>query len=163
MDKNELISIIEAAFDGVPQPEEITLHVAEAHDDYDYSHNACHRKSDFCGAWQSVPEEHLQKCQSALCYLEKIGLRFYLPAFMVWYLRNLGTDKVWTDSTLYAFDNYPNDNGLEMHHKERFSIFNTSQLRACALFVKYFSEDESGFGDQYFAQQKYERYWIKFI
>lgn len=102
MDKLELISIIESAFDGVPQPKDITLHVAEAHDDYDYSNNAYHRKSDFIGPWQNIPEGHLQECQSALSYFDKVGLRFYLPAYMIWYLRNLGTDKVWTDNTLYT-------------------------------------------------------------
>ena len=55
MDSEDLIDIIENAFDGVTQPDEITLHVAEAHDNYDYDNNLKHRKKDYIGRWQDVP------------------------------------------------------------------------------------------------------------
>ncbi|MEZ5536942.1 MAG: DUF6714 family protein [Thiolinea sp.] len=47
MSTEHLIQIIEMAFDGVPQPKEITLHVAEAHDGYDYDHDKEHRERDY--------------------------------------------------------------------------------------------------------------------
>ena len=65
MDKAELIRFIEKAFDGVEQPTDITLHVAEAYDDYDYENDAIHRKKDFNGPWQQLPSEHIKSCQAA--------------------------------------------------------------------------------------------------
>lgn len=163
MEKEELIKFIEEAFNGVEQPQEITLHVAEAHDDYDYDHNKEHRKNDFIGRWQEIPSEHIKKSQNALSYVDKIGMRYYLPAYMVWYLKNYGnSDEVFTDHALYSLDNHPNDPRLSEYHKERFSLFNQQQLKACALFVKFCSEDQLGFTDTDFARKKYERYWAKY-
>lgn len=162
MELEELIGVIESAFDGVPQPDDITLHVAEAHDNYDYDHNAKHREKDFIGRWQDVPSEHIQRCRAALSFVDKVGMRYYLPAYMTWYLRNFGSDVVFDDGALYALDNHPTDPQLSEYHRERFSLFTPEQLRACALFVKYCSEDTTGFTDEYFAKKKYERYWSKF-
>ena len=55
---NQLIAEIEKPFDGVPIPREVTLHVADAHDGYDYDHDPEHRAKDFIGRWQDVPAEH---------------------------------------------------------------------------------------------------------
>ena len=163
MGKEELIRFIEKAFDGVEQPKQLTLHVAEAHDDYDYDHDLEHRRKDYIGRWQEVPEEHLKECSCALSYLDKVGMRFYLPAYMVWYLRSFDEkDGVPTDGVLYSLDPDSNHPRLAEYQKERFSLFNDLQLKACALFVKYCAEDKTGYTDNYFAEKKYERYWFKY-
>lgn len=163
MEKEEIIRLIHDAFDGVEQPKEITLHVAEAHDTHDYDHDEEHRKNDFTGPWQEVPSEHIKKCQTALSYVDKTGMRYYLPAYMVWYLRNFGNSReVRSDHTLYSLDHHPADKSLNEYHKERFSLFNPGQLKACALFVKYCAEDQTGFTDSDFAKKKYERYWSQY-
>lgn len=162
MDKQQLISFIEDAFDGVDQPKDITLHVAEAHDEYDYEHDVEHRSKDFFGRWQNIPKSHIKDCQSALSYFDKVGVRFYLPAYMCWYLKNFGNDCIESDNVLYALDNNAKNKELAKYHQQRFSLFNSIQLKACALFVKFCANDSTGFSDAYFAQKKYERYWIKF-
>ena len=163
MDSEELIGIIENAFDGVTQPDEITLHVAEAHDNYDYDNNLKHRKKDYIGRWQDVPQEHIQKCGNALSFVEKVGMRFYLPAYMTWYLKNFGNDNIiYDDHTLYSLDNNAKDSELAEYHKERFSLFTPEQLQACAFFVKFCANDTTEFSDTYFAQKKYERYWSSY-
>jgi hypothetical protein len=163
MEKEALIRFIEEAFNGVEQPKQLTLHVAEARDDYDYDHDLEHRRKDYVGRWQDVPEEHLKECDCALSYLDKVGMRFYLPAYMTWYLKFFGNKKeVYLDSVLYALDNDPHTPGLAEYHKERFSLFNDLQRKACALFVKYCAEDTTGFTDSNFAKKKYERYWSKY-
>jgi hypothetical protein len=158
----ELISTIEEAFDGAQQPQDITLHVAEAHDYYDYEHDEQHRQKDFMGRWQDVPIEHIEKCQAALSFVDKIGMKFYLPAYMTWYLKNFGTSAMLTDHTLYSLHNHAKDNQLAEYHKERFSLFTAEQLRACALFVKFCANDSTNFTDTYFAQKSYEGYWANY-
>jgi hypothetical protein len=163
MNKEDVISQINEAFDGVEQPQEITLHVAEAHDDYDYNNNHTHRKKDFFGRWQDVPWEHIRACQNALSYLEKVGMRFYLPAYMVWYIRNYEKEgEVFTDHALYSLDPHLNDEKLSQYHKDRFSLFDRVQLRACAQFVRFCAEDSDGNTDSNFAQKIYERYWRQY-
>jgi hypothetical protein len=159
----ELINIIEIAFDGTQQPKDITLHVAEAYDNYDYSHDKRNYEKDYIGRWQDVPKEHIEKCQSALSFVDKIGMRFYLPAYMVWCLRNFGNNSVCCcDHTLYSLDNHAKDEKLAEYHRERFSLFTPEQLRACAFFVRFCANDSTGFTDTIFAQKKYNGYWFKF-
>ena len=163
MTKAELIKLIEDSFDGVEQPQDLTLHVAEAHDGYDYDHDDEHRRKDFFGRWQDVPSEDIQNCQTALSYLDKVGMRYYLPAYMVWYLKNCEkTNAVLGDHTLYSLDNHPNDPKLAEYHRERFSLFDEDQMNACAKFVKFCAEDKSGFTDSNFARKKFERYWSQY-
>ncbi|MBN1534289.1 MAG: hypothetical protein JXA20_16570 [Spirochaetes bacterium] len=163
MNREALIEFIEGAFDGVSQPGDITLHVAEAHDSYDYDHDAEHRGVDYFGPWQRVPAVHIKKCRTALSYVDKVGMRYYLPAFMVWYLKNFGdSGEVCSDQTLYALDDHPDDTALREYHKDRFSLFLPEQMRACALFVKFCAEDATGFADSDFAVRIYERYWWRY-
>lgn len=162
MEKLELIAFINRAFENVPQPEDITLHVAQAHDDYDYDNNSTHRKKDFIGKWQNIPTEHLAKCTSALSFVDAVGMRFYLPAYMVWVLNNFGKLEI-DDFVLYALDNHPNDSELKDYFKERFSLFNEQQMQACALFVRYCAEeDPDDLIDVYFAKKKYDRFWYQY-
>ena len=163
MNVEELVNIIADAFRGVEQPIEITLHVAEAHGNYDGENDEKHRQKDFVGAWESIPEEHIASCQHALSFLDKIGMRYYLPAYMVWTLKNLNNDKIDLVHALYSLDNSPNDQELAAYHKERFSLFTLEQMEACALFVKFCAEDEHDYTDAYFARKRLDRYWAQYI
>ena len=163
MDKEILIQHITEAFNGVEQPLDITLHVAEAHDQWDYQNNHVHRRHDYFGLWQNIPLKHIRSCQHALSYVEKVGMRFYLPAYMIWYLRNYeNSDQVKSDHVLYSLDPYLEDKNLLENHKERFSLFSPKQLGMCALFVKFCAEDESGYTDNHFASKIYDEYWKQF-
>lgn len=165
LSKKELINIITDAFDGVQPPETITLHVAQAHDDYDYANDDQHREFDQYDRWQNIFDEDLLECPHALSYLDKVGVRFYLPAYMVFFLRHFGeniSDWIVPYSVLYSLDNHPDNKQLAAHHQERFSLFSPKQLRACSLFVKFCAEDKTWFADAHFAKRKYETYWVKY-
>ena len=158
-----VIETISNAFAGVPQPEEITLHVAEAQDNYDYAGAELHRKKDFRGPWQEVPEQHLENCQYALSYLDPVGFRFYLPAFMVWYLKNYqDPNKVKLDNTLYALDPYIDDQAMRKHKEELFALLTPQQLSACARFVSFLAHDATGMTDEDFAARIYLEHWHLF-
>ncbi len=157
-----LIQLIQEAFDGVDQPKKITLHVAEAHDDYDYDHDSEHRAKDFFGPWQEVPDAHIAACQCALSYVDAVGMRYYLPAYMVWYLKQLDSGGASSDHTLYSLDNHPKEPSLNRYQMDRFSLFSDAQRRACARFLKYCTEEVPDLTDGYFAAKKYDRYWSQF-
>ena len=160
--REELIALIVQAFDGVEQPEMLTLHVAEAHDDYDYDHDDEHRAKDFVGPWQNIPDEHIRKCQCALSYVDAVGMRYYLPAYMVWYLRQLESGGAWSEHALYSLDPHLGHSVLSAYQIKRFSLFNAEQLRACAQFLKYCAEEEPEKTDGHFAANKYRKYWYQF-
>lgn len=163
MKVKNIISYIEEAFDGVPQPKLITLHVAQEHDSYNYDNDEAVRKRDFFGPWQNIPFSHIKNCPNALSYLDEIGMRFYLPVFMVSCLKNFGhSEGFYKEHTLYSLNNYPDNPDLSNYHRKRFLLFNTKQLKACALFVQYCAEDKSDDIDSCFATELYNRYWIQY-
>ena len=49
MNRDELIDVITIVFNGVSQPREMTLLVAQTHDDYDYDHE--YRQKNYRGIW----------------------------------------------------------------------------------------------------------------
>jgi hypothetical protein len=156
----QLITIIEAAFNGVPQPTHRTLHDAEAWDNYSQCSEE-DRKKDDIGRWQNLPMEHIEECQYALPHLDKTGMRFYLPAYMTWYLKSPNASGWWGDSTLYSLNNHQNDPKLADYHRERFSLFTKEQLTACALFVKFCTTGTLS-TDVSFAQEIYDRHWSQY-
>ena len=162
--REDLIRIIYQAFDDVEQPKDLTLHVAEAHDAYDYTNDQKHQKKDFIGRWQDLPDAHILECQSALSFVDKIGMRYYLPAYMIWYLKNLDSEQTWNDHVLYSLDPSLSNPQLSAYHQERFSLFNKEQLKSCALFLKFCftNSDAIQLSDPSFAQKQYERYWSRF-
>ena len=163
MNKDKVIEMIESAFEGVPRPLEITLHVAEAHDNYDYGQDAIHRQKDHQGPWQEIPDEHIEECQWALSHVDPVGFRYYLPAFMTWYLRNYtNAAKVMQDHALYALDPCVNDPELRLHKDQRVSLFSKEQLASCAVFVRFLAEDSTGMTDETFADRIYMDFWHQY-
>jgi hypothetical protein len=54
---------------------------------------------------------------------------------MVWVLKHFGQHDI-DDFVLYALDNNPNNRELSRYFKERFSLLDSKQMRACALFLQ---------------------------
>ena len=137
---------IEKAFSGVLRPKNLTLHVAEEHDNRDYENDEIHRKKDFDGRWQDIPDEHLLRCPYGLTHLASDGLPFYLPAAMTWVLKNFkDVDSYLVDATIYQFASSRKNKDLVDHYNNRFRLFNLDQWIACRTFLKHLlSEDPGG-------------------
>ncbi|RKZ76294.1 MAG: hypothetical protein DRQ57_04450 [Gammaproteobacteria bacterium] len=164
---NKIKNIITQAFDNVPYPKNITLYVAQAHDNYEYDEDKKYKKSDFVGRWQDIPSSHIEDCCCALSHLDPEGIRFYLPAFMLWTLDNYEskTEEI-SYATFSAFIIYKNKN-LESFHKEQFSLFSKEQKYACAMFLKYFidnyKEEIDYNAEVKVAKQAFEQKWHKYL
>ena len=87
--RDELIAEIERAFDGVSREDGITLHQAEAMDDYykPADRVAFARLKDRESRWQDVPDRDIERYRVILSYADAKALRYYLPAYMRWTLR----------------------------------------------------------------------------
>ena len=84
-----LIPDIEAAFDGVARPR-ITLSLAKGFDDeWELSDERLAELSarDPEQTWQEVPDESIEERQEYFTFSDAEGWRFYLPAYLVHYLR----------------------------------------------------------------------------
>lgn len=86
---DKLIEDIHAAYDGVPRPL-TTLHVGRALDDeWFISPQRAEelRLLDPEQTWQEVPKEKIEYFQEYFTFSDPEGWRFYLPAFMLAFLK----------------------------------------------------------------------------
>jgi len=86
----ELLERIEREFQGVPRPR-ITKHVARGLDDEWFlsdERGAELAKLDPEHDWHEVSDEDVQKFNEYFSFSDEEGWRFYLPAYMSYYLRN---------------------------------------------------------------------------
>ena len=162
---NNIKNIIIQAFDNVSYPKNITLYVAQSHDNHEYDEDEKYKKSDFVGKWQDIPDSHIEDCYCALSHLEPDGVRFYLPAFMLWVLDNYeAKEEEVSYATFSAFMKFKSK-GLENFHNEQFSLFNKKQKYACAMFLKYFIDkykEEIDFNIEIkVAKEAFEEQWHK--
>lgn len=130
-----VIAEITAAFDGVSREDGITLHEAQAIDDYgsDAERAAAHTL-DTETRWQDIPDEDIQCGYVVLSYLDPKGFRYYIPAYMVWVLRNLENNEcesMTPDSVESSFVGYKS-----REQKARFALFTRQQSKAIAHFLK---------------------------
>jgi len=157
----DVIKQIIDAFDSVDRPGEITLFVAEAHDSQDYEHDAIHRKRDYFGSWQSLPEAHIEQCYNALCHVGKTSLPYYLPAYMLWHLRDFENRP--TDCTYFVMDIDPAGSKSAYNHSlEKFSLFTPSQLSASALYLNFCATHIPNSSGASWAKRMLDNYWIKY-
>ena len=164
-EQEKIISLIKEAFSDVPVPSKMTLHVAEAHDDYDYDHDTEHRKKDHLGHWMDIPETHFLKCQNALAHLDKEGIQYYLPALMIWVLKNYKEDYWIISTTLYTLGTNDKNSSTYDYNNERYSLFTKKQIQACIDFLKYLvTHDPHGdYIDTEHIKKALELRWLPYI
>lgn len=151
----QLIREIETAFDGVSREGGISLHQAQALDecrDGDEVEQA--GTLDTETRWQDVPESEIAKMEVAMCFMDDIGLKYYLPAFMVYSIKHHETCE--TNSA-----NHPIYQLIAKteEEKKRFSIFNTPQKKAIRRYLEYMAYFAGEEADSDAAKEALNSYW----
>ena len=159
-----LITQIERVFHGVHPPRKITLQVASAHDDYDYDNDDSHRKGDFIGPWQEIPDAHLEKGVWGLAHLDKDGIHYYLPALMTWVLKNYKSANQLVNFTIYQLAPNREDPNLSSRFDDRFRLLNLEQKSICREFLELIlAVDPEGYHiDSTVAKEALESEWQQY-
>lgn len=160
-----VVAEIQVAFKDVKRGDGVTLHEADVIDNYGSAkERKAARKLDSEDGWQSVPSKDIEKYYWILSFLDPTGYRYYLPAYMVWTLKNYETNDSIDSacSTVYSLNiDATNKAELRQYHLERFERFNQSQSRAIARFLEQMAN--CGFaGDHKSARSALKDYWQKF-
>lgn len=150
-----VIEAITRAFDGLSREDGITLHEADAIRDCACKEKQAEaRKIDAETRWQDVPPDEIEKNSGALCYMDLKGFRYYLPAYLVWWLKYADTSVSFTTgSTIYNLSSNA--------YVEYFDSLNEAQRQAICRFLQFLLQ----YGDEYEqleARKSLRKYWGQF-
>jgi hypothetical protein len=155
--KRALIAEITAAFDGVAREDGVSLHEAHVIDDYGSAEERAEaRAMDTESCWQDVPDELIARGDSVLSFLDPKGFRYYIPAYIVWYLKYNVTDLDSRSDNCFPFEESNTPDSVLFHlgirfgpakppdeyALKRYRLLTTEQSKAVAHFLVLVSERE---------------------
>ncbi|MEM8737488.1 MAG: DUF6714 family protein [Planctomycetota bacterium] len=162
----EVLDDIENAFRGVTRAGGVSLHETVEIDSYGFDRSHPNDNSDTGHDWRQVPTKDLAEVCGigGISFLDPIGWRYYLPAYMTWWLNEgYNSDSIASDNLVYSLQLARSDsNGLRRYSLERYETLNTEQSKAVARFLIYirdFAEDSS---DREDAAKALDSYWQQF-
>jgi hypothetical protein len=152
---DQLITLIRSAFDGTQLEGGTTIHEADLEGCYLKEQDRLDaRAKDSETEWSTVPDWKIERFPSVLSFFDVKGWRFYIPAYMIWTLRNWRTTNlIIADSVVWTFDPTMPDFDLP-----RYSSLSAAQSHAAYRFVKFFC-DYSGDEESRHAM---DAYWHQF-
>ncbi|MEM8502064.1 MAG: DUF6714 family protein [Cyanobacteria bacterium P01_D01_bin.1] len=148
--KLALIQEITAAFDGVAREDGVTLHEATVLDDYGGpEERAKARAQDTEKRWQEVPERDIRCEDAVLSFLDAKGFRYYIPAYMIWYLRHIDGEGIARSSMTFDSVVFHLTHPIETGKYGKFEMLTTEQSRAIAHFLILEAEREEAIESSY--------------
>jgi hypothetical protein len=122
---------IESAFAGAPRPPDERLLHERSRDDNDIAalYAIAH--------WRDVPDAVVENEYAALSFLSPEGFRHFIPAYMRFALRQLGTGRAAVDSTIWSLspDVYE-DPGLRDYVISKLRALDDAQRAAVVAFLE---------------------------
>jgi hypothetical protein len=148
----EALARIEAAFADAPRPA-----------DEDLLHERCFDDNDIVrlypvAHWRELPDELVESEYAALSFLSPDGFRHFIPAYMGFTLRHLGSGAAAVDSTIWSLAPvFYEDAGIQDFVVSKLSSLTDDQRAAMVAFLEAIRE----LGDDYVAEQASQAlaYW----
>lgn len=130
-----LINQITSAFKDVTLEDGISLNMTEYYDCYETNPEFMKRaRDDERENWQAISDATLEEFVVTFSFTDLKGFRFYIPAYMIWTVRNhVTSDNIIGDFTIYALDTGHflfEDNPMN-------TWFTAQQLEAITTFLGY--------------------------
>ena len=141
----KLIADIEQAFENVTRDGGVTLHEAEADDDRLSEEEKLEaRKLDTDTCWQEVPDETMMKIQSPWSFLDKKGMRYYLPAYMRFIIKTPGFYA--GDMLVYSLIPFSSTQGDKANWSVELLVKNLHLTKEQCRVIFHFLKSEYEFG-----------------
>lgn len=152
---DRLVALIRKAFDGTQLDDGTTIHESDLEGCYLREQDRLDaRAKDTETDWGTVPDWKIEGFPSVLSFFDVNGWRFYIPAYMIWALRNWRTTNLtMADSVIWTLDPTMPDFDLP-----RYTSLSAPQSHAIYRFIKFFC-DYSGDEESRHAM---ETYWHEF-
>jgi hypothetical protein len=159
---DQLIRDIEAAFCRVALGDGFTLHEGPAFEGNDYctaEERASVRASDPETCWQDIPDASLWEC-AELWGFDEEGVRYHLPAYMRWHVRNPPGPNAPRSVFLYDQLTFTHQEGKRVFWELGWDIYTREQKRVIARFLEFIVREGGPFAHA--ARVAWQSYWHKF-
>jgi hypothetical protein len=163
----ELIKAIEQTFDGV-EYSTTSLRQFVLTDEFGLSRHITDSEWSEAGRnrvdskWQEIPDSEIEECDSMLAHMQANEFRYFLPAYMVYALKNLpksdGSNFI-LGSVVFSLYPSSKDFGLYNYNVKQLSLLNIDQELAVVSFLKFIASLD--IYDSHDAEIALERYWWK--
>ena len=105
-EEEELVDLVHHAFADVRLDDGVSLNMTEYNDSGgcmpEFREKA---RDDERDDWTVIPDETLEQFTVTFSFTDLKGFRFYIPAYMIWTVRNHRTsDSIIADQTIYSID-----------------------------------------------------------
>lgn len=162
MEKEQLIQVISEAFADVSRGDGITLHEAMALDDrLSAMEVAKARLKDTDTRWQDIDPHSLQGMESALCFFDKKGFRYYLPVYMIADVQDefkfLYSAPFFSLTKISGFSQRKTTPEMVIEKYD----FSAMQTKAIAAYIQYIQHDRIGYDGK--ADKLSEERWKKYL
>lgn len=160
--KPVVIQQIETAFEGTTRDDSVTLHEGAVNDTggrFEPCPEARSRDTDT--RWQEVPQAWLEEYYYGFHFLDVKGWRYYIPAYMLYWLKFYNIADENALSMLYTFTLSKD----EKYRENRLSYFHSlteDQSKAVCQFLRFVVTFDDSYGDFITAQEALDDYWGSF-
>lgn len=122
------------------------------------------RLKDTDTRWQDVPDEWIEYFSDVLSFFDTEGFRYYIPAYMIWSLKNYKTSESNSINTtiygllIYKYDQFPD---YDPYH--RFRLLNREQSKTISNFLNFMATYCEDWADAKAAKRALNQYWHQFL
>lgn len=136
MTADTLIAEIKQAFSATRMPSDDELLHPDCMDDVDIL--------EFYGGveWQSLSDHQIVYSYAALTAFSALAFQYYLPAYLIWTLRNKDSVEYASESTLLALDPGTEKEMLHDFRKSKFSRLDQAQVAVIRKFLQTLLEHD---------------------
>ena len=155
--RENLIKLIGEAFRGVILEDGIGLYEAQAISSYQTEDiRKLYRQKDETTDWQAISKDMLEECYDSHCFFDAKGMRFHLPAIMIYQLKC--EDSEVDVNIVGALIGYWEEN-KSVRLKERFDILSSEQRNTVRQFLIEMFKENRCLEDE--IQKAFKAYWDK--
>lgn len=159
LDREKLILEIKEAFKNVKLEDGIGIFEADEMD-------ACSnekklqsaRKKDrlWWSDWENIEEKHIAYYSSVMCFMDSQGIKWAIPAYMIYALNNYEDGSFSVDTTIYAIER-----GAMGY--DDLDLYTLEQKRVIAKFLQYMLFVGEDWVDTDFAKRALDKEWNNYL
>jgi hypothetical protein len=159
MTKEQVINEIETAFKDVVLEDGVGINEADSIEmgERDSVINTARNKDrSWWNGWTDIEDKYISSYSSVMDFMDSQGLKWVLPAYMIYIVNHYKEGSFSIDSTIYTLE----AGGLGA---DQIDLYTPEQKKSIALFLQFMVTDAKEFVDAASAQVALDKIWKQYL